>query len=116
MWGISMNISRDREYHPDVWIIVEFEHPDVPGKYHKILAGWYGGFANGDSWKLSSAIEKISELENEYVVDNMSGSKYHLDKFDERLSSMTGMILSSLRLSEKASETKMLDIISLYKK
>lgn len=46
-------------YHPDAWVPVLIESEKY-GKVYKILAGWYGGFAGADSWKLSSGVQSIS--------------------------------------------------------
>ena len=43
-------------YKPDKWVVLEVTTPD--GTYKKILSSWYGGFADGDSWRLSSNIDK----------------------------------------------------------
>lgn len=52
-----------REYRPDRWVLVRIESEQY-GVYYRFLAGWYGGFARGDSWKLSSGI-----LEDQITVD-----------------------------------------------
>lgn len=66
------------EYVPDRWVIVELKGD---GKtYHKVLASWYGGYAGSDSWKLSSGIEMIKELENGIEFHNSSGSVYKCHK------------------------------------
>lgn len=37
-------------YNPDNWVIIEF--PD----HYKVLAGWSGGYLDGDSWRMNSGI------------------------------------------------------------
>jgi hypothetical protein len=77
-------------YHPDVWVVLEFDYKgDV---IRKILAGWYGGYANGDSWKLSSGITKTNEFEDRYEFENHSGSLYVCPKLAERMSGYTGQM------------------------
>ena len=68
-----------RTYTPDRWTIIEISSAEN-GSILKILASWYGGFASGDSWKLSSGIETIQEFDNRYEVINSSGSLYVLFK------------------------------------
>jgi hypothetical protein len=43
---------------------------------YKVFAGWYGGYAGSDSWKLSSGIEKSIEHDDYYEIHNNSGSVY----------------------------------------
>jgi hypothetical protein len=62
-------------YTPDRWIIVKIQSV---GKepYYRVLAGWYGGFIHGDSWKLSSGIEKTIDRGTHYEMLQSSGSTY----------------------------------------
>ena len=61
-------------YTPDRWVVLEFDYNgDV---LRKVFAGWYGGFANGDSWKLSSGVTETKEFEDRYEFLNESGSLY----------------------------------------
>lgn len=83
------------EYTPDVWVVVELSGSEVrvPNNcYHRILAGWYGGFAGSDSWKLNSGVERIVEYEHEYEVHGSSGSIYYCDKRNERTNRYTQSI------------------------
>lgn len=88
------------EYYPDVWVVLDCQYGEE--KVQRILAGWYGGFVNGDSWKLSSGIEQISEFENHYEIKNRSGSTYYCNKNEYRMSSLTAGILATLQ--KQASE------------
>lgn len=73
-------------YEPDLWVVVKFSGADIPdGVMYKILAGWYGGFAGNDSWKINSGITKITENQDSYSVDGYSGSTYICHKQDERV-------------------------------
>jgi hypothetical protein len=83
-------------YNPDVWVVVKFSGEDVPdGEMYKILAGWYGGFTQGDSWKLNSGIIKITEDGSNYYIDGYSGSTYVCHKEAERTSVFTQGIFDS---------------------
>jgi len=63
------------EYCPDKWLVVKIEGKDVPLTY-KVFACWYGGYLNGDSWKLNSGITKATKEDNCYSFEGYSGSVY----------------------------------------
>ena len=62
-------------YSPDRWVIVKFN-----GESSKVLAGWSGGYLDGDNWRLSSGLEKIEEDGDYYNMINHSGSVYRCHK------------------------------------
>ena len=72
-------------YEPDTWVILLFDYPDY-GKVHKVFAGWYGGYAQGDSWKLSSGIKTFVNEGKFYSSLQESGSTYNLYKQAEKIS------------------------------
>lgn len=81
-------------YTPDCWTVLEFNTGDgEPLK--KVFAGWYGGYLNGDSWKLSSGITNTREFENRYEFENYSGSTYVCHKAAERMSGYMASIYAS---------------------
>lgn len=61
-------------YTPDRWVVVEFSTPTET--YQKVFAGWYGGFAGSDSWKLNSGITEIRRNDLVYEFDGYTGSTY----------------------------------------
>ena len=82
-------------YTPDNWVIIKIDNGQE-SIYYKVLAGWSGGYLDGDSWQLNSGIVKIEESENYYDFIGSSGSVYHCHKRSERLGMMTSVILSKL--------------------
>ena len=62
------------EYTPDKWVVIEIAYGQE--KIQKILSSWYGGWAGSDSWRLSSGITEVEELEDSYIIKNESGSVY----------------------------------------
>lgn len=78
-------------YNPDVWVLVKIKAPDKDA-YHRILAGWYGGYLSGDSWKMSSGVVKVVDKGTFFEVYNESGSVYNCHKESERLSGYTTSI------------------------
>jgi hypothetical protein len=96
MVRVNLKGNKMSTYNPDVWVVVKFSGEDVPdGEMYKILAGWYGGFTQGDSWKLNSGITKITQDEHNYHVDGYSGSTYVCHKEAERTSVYTKGIFDS---------------------
>jgi hypothetical protein len=81
-----------REYTPDRWILIQLEHNDE--KITKILAGWHGGYLDGDSWRLSSGVIKIEDHDKHYIMHNESGSVYYCWKNNEGVTGLSGGILN----------------------
>ena len=81
-------------YTPDAWVVVSINHNGEA--IRKVLAGWYGGYARGDSWKLNSGIEKTVETDEYYDFHGYSGSVYRCYKNCERMTGLMSMIYSSI--------------------
>ena len=62
------------EYTPDKWVVIEIAMDNTT--VQRILSSWYGGWAGSDSWRLSSGITEVEELEDSYIIKNESGSVY----------------------------------------
>jgi hypothetical protein len=60
-------------YTPDRWIVVKLTKRDTGETINKVLAGWYGGFAGADSWKLNSGITKVDERNDRFEFHGSSG-------------------------------------------
>ena len=82
----------DRIYTPDRWVIVKItqENDEV---IHKVLAGWSGGYLDGDSWQLNSGITESRIDGDYYEFDGYSGSTYRCHKNGE---GMNMIMLSAL--------------------
>ena len=96
------------EYTPDSWTPILIESA-VHGKIYKILAGWYGGFAGSDSWKLSSGIESIEEKLTEegtryFVMPQSSGSTYVVGERTHMSSLMHSVFLTGVKQAEESGE------------
>ena len=63
-------------YTPDRWVVLEFDAPNMETPLRKVFAGWYGGFAGSDSWKLNSGITKVRREGEAWEFDGYSGSTY----------------------------------------
>ena len=85
---------------PDTWSILLFDSPTY-GKIHKVFGGWYGGFTQGDSWKLSSGMKDLVDEGDFYSSMQESGSVYHLHKGLEKLSGYQLSMLAMWRADMK---------------
>lgn len=66
-------------YQPDRWVVLKLKMND--GRYlYKVLAGWSGGYTDGDNWRLNSGITKVKECENYFYFYGYSGSVYKCHK------------------------------------
>lgn len=65
-------------YRPEMWVVLEIKYQTQT--IYKILTTSYGGYTQGDSWKLSSGIESLSIEGDDYVMPNSSGSIYYCPK------------------------------------
>jgi len=83
------------DYIPDSWVIVKIKRVDVKPVY-RILAGWYGGYINADSWRLSSGVSKVKDFGKYYRIENYSGSIYDCFKDDNKLTVLTESIFKNL--------------------
>jgi hypothetical protein len=81
------------KYHPDSWVILKITNEGVT--YYKVLAGWYGGYTNGDSWQINSGITSVDKVDGIYEFYGYSGSVYFCNEKTERLTGLTASILES---------------------
>ena len=60
------------EYTPDNWVIVKL--PEQRG--HKVVAGWSGGYLDGNYWRVNSGITKTEDMGDHYLFHGYSNSVY----------------------------------------
>lgn len=61
-------------YCPDNWVIIKLKYDN--DSHYRILAGWSGGYASGDAWRMNSGITKVEEDDRAYHFFGSSGSMY----------------------------------------
>ena len=83
------------DYAPDRWLVVKITGQDYP-PVHKVFACWYGGYLDGDSWKLNSGITKVTETNDYFFFDGSSGSTYACRKGSYGANGYGSSILSGL--------------------
>jgi hypothetical protein len=85
-------------YTPDRWVLVDLITPKET--IRKVFAGWYGGFAGSDSWKLSSEVVMVTEDDNYYHFLNHTGSIYHCHKNANGMSGYMASIFAGWKSQE----------------
>lgn len=65
------------EYNPDNWVVIKIKSDDP---HYRILAGWSGGYLDGDAWKMNSGITKVEESDDYFDFHGSSGSVYRCHK------------------------------------
>lgn len=101
-----------REYNLDLWRLVRLGKPG--NLYYRIFGCWYGGFASGDSWKLSSGVEedKASFDGDWFTLPQSSGSVYKIHKNNQGLSGYgRGVIMSFVKEAQDSNSELTFDVI-----
>lgn len=83
-------------YTPDNWILVRLYSPEH-GETFRVLAGWYGGYTGGDSWRMSSGVVKEEDCGNYIDFHNHSGSVYRCYKQVQGMSRYTSDVFASFK-------------------
>jgi hypothetical protein len=82
-------------YTPNHWVVLKLSH--IGTVTYKVLAGWSGGYLDGDSWQMNSGIIKATFDGEYYEFHGYSGSVYRCHKNSYGLSSLTSGILTSFQ-------------------
>ena len=96
------------QYRPDRWVVLEFTYGETV--IRKVFAGWYGGFADGDSWKLNSGITKIRLDDDLYEFDGYSGSTYSCHVNCHGMSGYMAQVISGWRTARPELQIKEIDL------
>ena len=65
------------DYNPDNWVVIKMDGDDP---HYRVLAGWSGGYLDGDSWKINSGIARVEDAGDRYKFYGSSGSCYSCGK------------------------------------
>ena len=63
-------------YHADSWVVLKVKEGKGTFPFYKVLAGWSGGYLDGDSWRMNSGITKVEIYGEHYIFHGESGSEY----------------------------------------
>lgn len=86
-------------YQPDNWVVVKIVTKSNKTVY-KVLAGWSGGYLDGDSWQLNSGIIKVEDGDGCYHFHGNSGSIYSCGKESYGLRANNAYVWEHLRKSK----------------
>jgi hypothetical protein len=102
------------EYTPDIWHLIKIKTPQET--LYKVLAGWYGGFAGADTWKINSGIPSYTIAIDGSTVKfhGYSGSTYICNIESEKVSLLTLSIFDNLnkQLQDRYGDTHSMELIS----
>lgn len=102
-------------YTPHTWAILRVK--SATDDFERVFAGWYGGFARGDSWKMNSGIVRIEETELSYDIHGVTGSVYTCLKGAEKMSAYQMSVLASYQENTKGrAEITVVEIKDLLEK
>lgn len=81
------------EIKPDKWLVIKI---GVSKPIYKVFASWYGGYLDGDSWKINSGISEVQKEGDHIDFHGYSGSCYRCHKNNYGISSYGERILDSM--------------------
>jgi hypothetical protein len=75
------------EYRPDNWVVLKIKDGKLDSGWYKVLAGWSGGYLDGDSWRMNSGISEVKVIGDYIEFWGYSGSCYicHKDSYGLRM-------------------------------
>lgn len=79
---------------PDKFVVVSAIKDGARTKF--VLSGFYGGYLNGDSWRLSRDVVEIEDQEDCWIMKTRTGSVYQLYKGRYGTTGMTAPILADM--------------------
>ncbi len=99
------------EYNPDCWVVFRVNNPDLEKPCYKVFGGWYGGYLNGDSWKINSGIVRVEKDENLFKFYGESGSVYIVHNNSYKMSGYMSGVWANM-MNKIPDSDKMFEIMS----
>jgi hypothetical protein len=94
-------------YTPDVWVVLEFDAPELEKPTRKVFAGWYGGYTGSNSWKLNSGITETRLVDGWWEFDGYSGSTYRCHPDNYHMSGLMQSIYANwLKAADERGDVK----------
>jgi hypothetical protein len=66
------------DYTPHNWVVVNITSNGET--FNKVLAGWSGGYLDGDTWRMNSGITAVGKDGSDWLFYGASGSVYRCDR------------------------------------
>jgi hypothetical protein len=88
---------------PDKWVVLKLSDNSL-----KVFATWYGGFSDGDRWKLNSGVQKIEQDDDFYYFIGFSGSCYKCNKNSYGVATSYGLAVLDEIIKSSAHQIKIL--------
>lgn len=85
------------DYFPDAWVVLKINTPSTT--IYKVLAGWFGDYLTGDSWRINSGITTVHKEGECFIFGGASGSDYICHQDTYKLTNMTHAILEEFNSS-----------------
>lgn len=98
-------------YNPDRWVILKITENDTNNTLYRVLAGWSGGYLDGDAWRLNSGIVRIEEIDEVFDVHGYSGSVYRCHKNYDGFTALMAHIVDSWE--ENIKDTGTIEVIDI---
>ena len=97
---------------PDQWVIVKIEQGG--NALYKVFGSWFGGYLDGDRWKMNSGISRVEEQEGYYYFFGYSGSCYKCSKkgYGTGNSYTSGVLQNVIDTIEKRDDGSVISIIN----
>ena len=83
------------EYTPDSWVVLKIVNEGET--LYKVLAGWSGGYLDGDSWRMNSGITKAIIGGKHVIFEGASGSQYRCHRDGYGLTMANGGVYNQLK-------------------
>ena len=90
-----------REYTPDCWKVIEIKYDANSEIHYRVAAGWYGGFTQGDSWKINSGIVDTVQEGDIISFTGDTGSVYRCHVRSEGLNGYTTAVVKSYNIDHE---------------
>ena len=88
------------EYTPDNWVVLKIKEGKYDRGFYKVLAGWSGGYLDGDSWRMNSGITRVEKDGDYYEFYGSSGSCYRCHEKGYRLTMANSGVYNTLKENE----------------
>jgi hypothetical protein len=88
------------DYYPDNWVVLKIKEGKYDRGFYKVLAGWSGGYLQGDAWRMNSGITRVKEEGDYYEFYGSSGSCYRCHKKGYRLTMAIAGVYNQLKENE----------------